>query len=72
MVMKSRRIDSVLDGYDLPFKVECHHPSLYTLPNKWIDENLKGKWSSVGKTLHTLLYEFELEEDAIAFKLRWV
>lgn len=68
--MKSRRVDK-LDGYELPYKIECFHPTLYALPNRWIDDNLKGKWCSVGITLHRLVYEFELEEDAIAFKLKW-
>ncbi len=39
----------------------------------WIEENIKGKWSSwnFGMPGSGQSFAFKLEEDAMAFKLRW-
>ncbi len=39
----------------------------YNKMNKWIEKNSKGYWTHIN--IH---FYFELEEDAMAFKLRWV
>lgn len=42
---------------------------------KWMTNNLKGKWVEKGITyLNTISFYvfFEFEEDAMAFKLRWL
>ena len=37
----------------------------------WLDENIKGNWIHEYGGLGTLLFWFENEEDAMAFKLWW-
>ena len=41
---------------------------LYRIIDNWCDQNCKGKWS----WLEATMWGFELEEDAMAFKLRWM
>ena len=40
----------------------------------WIEENIKGEWSSwhFGNPGNGQSFAFKLEDDAFAFKLRWV
>lgn len=39
--------------------------------NGWIEENIKGLWADISINSGYFM-EFELEEDAVAFKLRWL
>lgn len=38
----------------------------------WIEENIKGSWTDFYNSKGHYIVEFELEEDAVAFKLRWM
>ena len=53
-----------------PYKVTANEkyysPRGYEKMGKWIDKNCTGMW-----THSTMIYRFEFEEDAVAFKLRW-
>jgi len=40
--------------------------------NDWIEENAKEKWTDFYTNKGCYFVEFELEEDAVAFKLRWI
>ncbi len=42
-------------------------PSPWTKIRNWCQENCYGEWSYLYETV----WEFELESDAVAFKLRW-
>lgn len=37
----------------------------------WIEKNIKGTWTDISNS-RGYFVEFELEEDAVAFKLRWI
>ena len=52
-------------------KVE-QHPSkdLYLKITEWIEENIRGTWTDFYNNGYYFV-ELELEEDAVAFKLRW-
>lgn len=39
--------------------------------NEWIEENAKKRWTDFYNNGYYFV-EFELEEDAVAFKLRWI
>lgn len=52
----------------LPYIVCIKKQSAFKV-DKWIIENLNGLWYNPS---FTMIYHFELEEDAIAFKLRWL
>lgn len=39
--------------------------------NEWIEKTIKGRWTDIS-TNRGYFMEFELEEDAVAFKLRWI
>ncbi len=51
-----------------PFKVVANeeYEDEYNKMGHWVDENCTGMWTHSHMT-----YIFELEEDAMAFKLRW-
>ena len=52
-----------------PFKVIANerYYGKYVKLGKWVDTNCTGMW-----THSNTIYIFELEEDAVAFKLRWL
>ena len=43
------------------------YDNLYKAINLWCIKNCEGKWSWI----ETTMWGFELEEEAMAFKLRW-
>lgn len=52
-------------------KVEIREGVDFPELNEWIEENIKGTWAD-GNTNRGYFMAFELEEDAVAFKLRWI
>ena len=52
--------------YEAMVNEKYHSKSGFDKLGKWIDKNCTGLW-----THSTIIYRFELEEDAMAFKLRW-
>jgi len=51
-------------------KVETREGINFHELNEWIEKIIKGKWADIN-TNRGYFIEFELEEDAVAFKLRW-
>ena len=52
-------------------KVEIREGINFPELNKWIEKIIKGRWTD-GNTNRGYFMAFELEEDAVAFKLRWI
>lgn len=56
-------------GETFPHRIKVKTHNFHEL-NEWIEKNTKGAWSDKN-TNKGYFIEFELEEDAVAFKLRW-
>jgi len=60
------------EGFSYRVKIETMRRCVDFLEvNDWIERNIKGTWSDVHNN-RGYFVEFELEEDAVAFKLRWI
>lgn len=52
-------------------KIERQNEGFYLGINEWIEKNIRGTWTDIHNS-RGYFVEFELEEDAVAFKLRWI
>lgn len=52
-------------------KIERRDEGFYLGANEWIEKNIRGTWTDIYNS-RDYFVEFELEEDAVAFKLRWI
>lgn len=57
----------VIDTKSFTKMFEEYEDDLYKEIDHWCNKNSIGKWSWI----ETTMWGFELEEDAMAFKLRW-
>ena len=73
----ARCVDRFEDNYCLFYTVRWNYEkardeNLLVYPPQWINENLEGYWDTEHVGQYDIDYHFELEGDALAFKLVWV
>lgn len=55
----------------LPYKVMMEERLSSTKMESWLNQNISGDWDRRYHGLGIYEFNFENEEDAVAFKLRW-